>query len=120
MVMELPNLYLPILNGVEYPVAGRDDIAFVMPSIKKQFDNYTKFANADFPHIFSKEQLQGTYVQHATCFASVYIENRERKVCCKNLPLQAQLSAVQSFQINDFDHDGIIDILAAGLFSPDL
>lgn len=105
----------------EYTVAGRDMVASVLPSIKKKFDTYGKFATANFNDIFSKEQLSGSVNLKANNFASVYVENKggmnfEMHV----LPVRAQLSPIQTMLVKDFNLDGNLDILLAGNnFGPD-
>jgi hypothetical protein len=109
------------LKNKQYTVVNRDDIAAVIPSIKKKFDNYTKFAEAGFSEIYSDEELKDAHVLKATTFSSVYIENKGKAGFeMKDLPVQAQVSTIQSFQVHDFDKDGNPDILVAGNFySPD-
>ena len=109
------------LNNKEFTVAGRDQIASVLPSIKKKFDTYTKFADAEFNQIFSKDQLQNAQVYKATHFASTYLENEGNgKFSMHALPLEAQFSTIQSLQISDFNFDGNLDALISGNFySPD-
>jgi hypothetical protein len=109
------------IKGKEYTVVNRDQITSVMPSIKKKFDNYTKFSEADFASMFSKEELEDVYKLQATSLASAYIENQgEGSFMMHALPLQAQFSALQSILVDDYDSDGKLDALIAGNFyNPD-
>jgi hypothetical protein len=92
------------VNGTEYSIPNRDQITSVMPSIKKKFDTYTKFSEADFATLFSKEELQDALVLQATTFTSVYIENKGAgKFTTHALPVQAQVSAIQGMQVGDFN-----------------
>jgi hypothetical protein len=92
-----------------------------MPSIKKKFDTYAKFSDADFSAMFSNRELEDVYKLKATNFASTYIENKGGgRFDLHPLPLQAQFSAVQSIAAGDYDGDGHLDALIAGNFySPD-
>lgn len=102
-------------NKKEYTVAGRDQIASVLPSIKKRFDNYSKFADAEFYQIFSPADLQNSAVKKVTTFESVYLENKGNGIFVSSaLPIDAQFSTIQTTQISDFDKDGNLDILIAG------
>ncbi len=109
------------LNNKEFTVAGRDQIVSVLPSIKKKFDNYAKFADAPFNQVFSKDELENALVLKATNFTSIYLENKGGgKFSIHSLPIEAQFSTVQSIQVSDFDLDGSLDILLSGNFySPD-
>lgn len=117
----LKPIFSYYLNGKEYTIANRDQITSIMPSIKKKFDVYTKFAEASFSDIFSPQQIQGALILKATNFSSIYIENKGGgKFAMHPLPLQAQFSAIQSMQVDDYNADGNLDVLAAGNFySPD-
>jgi hypothetical protein len=109
------------LDGKEYTLANRDQISSVLPSIKKQFDNYTKFSEAGFSDIFKPADLHGAVVHKAVNFHSVYLENRGGGAFdIHPLPIEAQFSVIQSIQAGDFNHDGHLDILIAGnSYSPD-
>lgn len=109
------------LGDQEYTLANRDQITSVLPAIKKKFDTYTKFADADFSQIFSKEDLDGALIRKATKFASVYMENKGNgRFVLHDLPIEAQFSTIQSIQVKDFDGDGNLDALIAGnFFSPE-
>jgi hypothetical protein len=92
------------VNGTEYSIPNRDQITSVMPSIKKKFDTYTKFSEAEFATLFSKEELQDALVLQATTFASVYIENGGNgKFTTHTLPVLAQVSAIQDMEVGDFN-----------------
>jgi len=109
------------LKNKEYTVADRDQIVSVMPSIKKQFDMYSKFAASEFNQVFPAEKLEGAAKFSVTNFSSFYIENKGNdQFEMHPLPMQAQFSAVQSIQLADYDQDGKMDMLLAGNFySPD-
>lgn len=117
----LESILAYYLNGQEYTVASRDQITSVMPSIKKKFDTYTKFADAGFNQIFTSEDLKGATINKVTNFASVYVENKGNGIfVIHQLPVQAQFSTIQSMQVKDFNDDGNLDILIAGNnFNPD-
>jgi hypothetical protein len=109
------------LNGKEYTAVNRDQITSVMPSIKKKFDTYSKFSEADFASMFSTNELQDAYKLKASSLASTYIENKGGGNFEKHpLPVQAQFSAIQGIQVSDYDGDGLLDALIAGNFyNPD-
>ncbi len=109
------------LNGKEYTLVNRDQIASVMPSIKKKFDNYTKFSEVDFAGIFSKNELKDVFKLAATNLSSAYIENKGAgEFVLHTLPMHAQFSVIQSIIVHDYDEDGYLDALIAGNFyNPD-
>ncbi|MBA4166331.1 MAG: VCBS repeat-containing protein, partial [Chitinophagaceae bacterium] len=109
------------LNGGVCTVADRDQIATEIPAIKKKFDTYEKFASADFSNIFTPGELKNAMHLTARSFTSVYLENKGNgKFVMRSLPMEAQFSAVQSIQVQDFDGDGRLDAIVLGnYFSPD-
>lgn len=109
------------LDGKEYTIAGRDEIATRIPAIKKKFNTYEKFSAAAFPAIFSGDQLDDAIQYRATEFASVYIENKGGgQFEMRQLPVEAQFSVVRSILSQDFDGDGHTDLLVGGNdFNPD-
>ena len=108
-------------DGKEYAVANRDQISSVLPSIKKQFDNHTKFSEAGLSDLFTPTGLQEATVHKAINFKSVYLENMGGgRFEVHPLPVQAQFSAIQSMQAGDFNGDGHLDVLIAGNnYAPD-
>ena len=103
------------LNGLQYTLAGRDQVASVLPSVKKKFDTYTKFADAKFDEIFTPADLKNSVVHDVTTFGSVYIENKGAGIFKMHpLPMQAQFSTVRTMQAGDFNGDGNLDVLLAG------
>lgn len=59
--------------------------------------------------LFGEENVLEAYL-----FSSVILVNENGKLNIRKLPLAAQLSTVNGILINDFDDDGITDILIAG------
>ncbi len=109
------------LNGTEYPVSGRDQVASLLPSIKRKFDTYSKFASQSFHGVFSGSELKDALKLKVTTFSSSYFENKGNGIFSIHpLPIQAQFSTIQSFYISDFNNDTNLDILVGGNFySPD-
>ena len=109
------------LNGKECTLAGRDELSLVLPSMKKKFDTYKKFADAGFSQILAQADLKDALHLTATNFKSSLLENKGNgKFVMTPLPLEAQFSVVQSIQVGDFDGDGNLDAVISGnYFSPD-
>jgi enediyne biosynthesis protein E4 len=108
-------------SGIEYPLADRAKVASVLPVIKKKFDTYSKYAKAEFSQLFAPDLIKQSLILKATTFSSTYIENKgNNEFVLRDLPIEAQFSAVQSMHVKDFNRDGTLDVLLAGNFySPD-
>jgi hypothetical protein len=102
-------------NKKEYPVAYRDQIAEEIPSIKKQFDIYSKFAKTDITGLLNVFSNKPTVQLKANEFRSGWIENKgKNEFAFHPFPVQAQWAPVNAIIINDFNHDKQTDILLAG------
>ena len=110
----------PILTyfrqGQERIFVSKDELVAQIPSLKKRFLGYAKFAKSGFFDVFSNELLNGAAVLSAQQLASVWIENNNNQFIIRELPTETQFSTVQSMLADDFNGDGKVDILAAGNF----
>jgi ASPIC and UnbV/FG-GAP-like repeat len=113
----VPSLFLPAKDGKleEFPAYGRDEIAERIPTLKKRFDNYGKFADADMDQIFTPEMRKDAQRLKATMLQSCYLRNEGNgKFTMIPLPVQAQVSALNGMVADDYDGDGNLDVLING------
>ena len=107
------------MDGNEYPFNTRDELTRQMPSLKKRFLSYHKFAEATFDDIFSRGQVKEADQFTVHTFRSSYVENLGGlKFRLQELPLASQISTVHAITTDDFDRDGNIDVLVGGNFYP--
>ncbi|MEJ8840916.1 VCBS repeat-containing protein [Lacibacter sp. H375] len=109
--------YLKNKKGIlqEFIANGRDDVMDQIPALKKRYLSYSSFADAALKDIFLAEQWKGVEQHTASYFKTVVIRNNGNGVFrFEELPWQAQLSAVKDICIDDFDKDGIKDIVLTG------
>ncbi|MBN2173158.1 MAG: VCBS repeat-containing protein, partial [Bacteroidales bacterium] len=102
-------------TGNLVPVRGLECISNQIPSVLKKFPTNNLFAKATLKDIFGEENLQDALFYAATDFATCYIENTG-DFTFKVHPLvnRAQLSSVNTIQIDDFNSDTFLDVLIAG------
>lgn len=85
------------------------------PGFAKRFPTFESFARAEMKDLYPQDVLESALNLQTETFASCYFENTGRGEFVKReLPPEAQLSAIQSIVIDDVDGDGHPDILAAG------
>tara|TARA_R110002049_G_scaffold232088_8_gene404655 strand:+ start:5686 stop:8970 length:3285 start_codon:yes stop_codon:yes gene_type:complete len=101
-------------EGKQYPVRGRGCSSQQIPSIKDKFKNYESFAEATLVDVYSEESLEKALHYQVKSFASIYLENKGDRFIVHQLPIEAQLSCINTFLVEDFDKDGYLDILTAG------
>ena len=115
--MAIPSIYLPDQKGElkEFPAHGRDDIIDRLPSLKKRYDNYKKFAVATMDDIFPADKRKGGIRLMANMLQSCFIRNDGGgKFTMVPLPPEAQVSALNGMLADDFDGDGNLDVLISG------
>ena len=95
------------------PIRGRNCTSQQMPSIARKFPSFKSFAVADLPEIVGND-LNNALHYKAHLFSSVILINENGKLNSTRLPTEAQLSAVNSIVVKDFDNDGLKDILIGG------
>ena len=103
------------IMGENYPAPSRDEMIDQMRYMKKKFPRYIDYAQAGVKDVFSEEELATAYVVKSERFESSYIENLGNgKFSIKPLPIEAQFAPLYGLLSKDIDHDGHLDILAAG------
>lgn len=100
-----------------YPVANKDELGKQLPLLNKKFTDYKSFAGKTIEEIFTAEQLKDADILQVNRFESVYLENTgKRSFNLHKLPLEAQVSKIFAFHIEDVNQDGNLDVLLGGNF----
>jgi hypothetical protein len=102
------------LDGIEYPIASRDELARQLPLIKKQFTNYALYAKAKASDLLTPDRKKMSTVLQACHQQSIYLENTGGGFRMTPLPALAQWAPIQSLLVEDLDRDGHLDLLAVG------
>lgn len=115
------DIVLAKYNGNDMvPVRGRQCSSEQVPSIAQKFPNYSSFADAKLKDIYG-EGLEKGLSYKAHMFESVFLRNDNGKFTIEPLPASCQFSTIQSILVEDFDGDGIQDLLIAGnLFNAEI
>ena len=99
----------------QYPLRSRSCYLTQHPGFADRFPTYESFAKAEMKDLYPAEVLKSALHLQAETFASCYFENTGKgEFVKKDLPSEAQLSAINAIVIDDLDADGNPDILAAG------
>ncbi len=98
-----------------YPVAMKDDLVKQIPSLAGKFKKYDDYKDATIEDIFSSEVLNRSVKLNARYMEScVMINKGQGSFHITSLPVESQFSPVYAIYAEDFDHDGICDILLGG------
>lgn len=102
-------------NGRNYPLAGRDELLQVIPSLRSRYPSYAAFGASRIEDIFSSDELGRATVRQVRTFAtSIAVSNGKGAFTLQELPIEAQFAPVYAALPGDFDADGRIDLLLGG------
>ncbi len=105
------------LNGKNYPIYSKDDLAAQIGEINDKYPDYKSYADQTITDVFPKELLNEAILLKATNFSSSYLENKgNNQFELSSLPFHAQLSPIYAIQTGDFNGDGNLDMILAGNF----
>ena len=101
-----------------FPVATKDEMGKQIPSIiNARFSDYSNYAGKQIEDIFKPKELDGAEIKIINTFESVYLENLGgNKFKLSPLPILVQASKVMTMLLDDYDHDGIKDVIIGGNF----
>jgi hypothetical protein len=96
-----------------YLIAGRDEALEQVPSLKRRFTDYELFSESTASDFFGEE---ATKMQKMPIYQveSGILWNENGKLSWQVLPLLAQTAPIHAILVNDFNKDGIKDLLLAG------
>ncbi len=104
-------------QGLNVLFADKDLLVSQMPSLRKDFVEYQKYAEADFDDVFPAGKRKKARQLTAEMLESVWVENLGgEKWKVHVLPVEAQFSAVFAILPLDCDGDGMEDYLLGGNF----
>ena len=102
-------------NDKLFPVRDRLTLIKQFPFIGEKFTTFESFARAEIKDIFSADMLEKSLHLTVNNFATAYFENTgDGKFIECPMPVEAQLSAVNTILPADVNGDGIPDIIIAG------
>ncbi len=101
-------------NG-EFPFAQRSDLLKQLPYLNKNYPNYNSYADQEIKDIFIEDQLTSSIRLEVNELRSIVLWNNGSGVFdVKALPESAQLTSIYAITSDDFNGDGIVDLLLGG------
>ena len=98
-----------------YPVFGRDDFLKELTAKRELFPNYSTYAKATLPQIFTADEIKTAYNATANNFTTAWIENKGNfNFEWHVLPTLAQFSPVFGTILQDVNNDNNIDVILTG------
>jgi hypothetical protein len=98
-----------------YPVAMKDDLVKQIPSLAAKYQKYEDYKDQTIADIFSTEVLERSVKLSSRIMETcLMINNGNGSFKLIPFPIEAQFSPVYAIAADDFDHDGICDIIVGG------
>jgi hypothetical protein len=102
-------------QGNYYPVGSLDQLEKQLPSIKKKFRYYNKFANSSTNEIIELFNSKKYKTLEANELKTSYIENLgNNSFKISALPLGTQIAPINGILANDINDDGYLDLIMVG------
>ena len=103
-----------MIDGKEFPMAGRDEITKQLNYLKRKFLYFKNFAGQEIKNIFSTSQLKNSKLLYANEFQSFVFLNNGNGFEAKPLPIIAQSSSISVIETCDYNSDNNLDLLIFG------
>ncbi len=101
-------------NDTLYPMHNRENALKQIPGLEHRFKDYSSFGASTLADIYDADNLEESELFEAKTFSSSMLINTGEGFTLEKLPLLAQISAVFGIVYDDFDNDGIDDLVLAG------
>ena len=101
--------------GIRYPLRGFSCSTSQVPILKQQIGSYDLFAQMDVSQVYGDQRLKEALHLQAYIFSSLVLTNDGNGFfTTEKLPIEAQFSSINDFEISDFIGDEYPDILLVG------
>ena len=97
-----------------FPITGRDETLEQMTGLRKRFTDYKSYASATLDDVLALKPKTKVEKSKIVNLHSGIIWNEKGNFRWENLPLEAQTSPIYAIQVDDFNKDGIKDLLLCG------
>ena len=102
------------IQGKSYPMASRDEMTDQIVSLRQFFPTYDAYSEATIDDLLNETQKKTAKKIAVNCLQTVWFENINGKLIKHELPVEANFAPVHAIVLEDFNHDGNLDILMGG------
>ena len=103
-------------EGEIYPYPGRNLLLEQLPGLRSKFPRFRHYSGATIHEVLDPEQIENALTLKAYTMESTVFYLKEGKYKGRALPHEAQVSKVFDILVDDFNNDGIKDVLLVGNF----
>lgn len=109
----LINTYQPG-DDTAYPFPTYNDLTSEMPFLQKRITSHRQYAEMTYEDIFTNEEREGALKKEVQTMESAILTQRNGKYELESLPIEAQVSPIYAIVAEDFNDDGLLDLLLLG------
>ncbi|HAD11233.1 MAG TPA: RNA-binding protein, partial [Saprospirales bacterium] len=103
------------VQGKSYPLASLEDLTGQLPYLRKKFQYFKDYADAQVGDILTAAQIEAATHLTAQTLESGWLENQGNgKFAFHSFPTEAQIAPVQAIASLDANADGHMDLVLAG------
>ncbi len=104
-----------IIGGERHLLHERDLLISQIPGLRKKFPNYEQYAVAGIGEVLSPQNLPDSSVFYSYTLSSIVLYNEgDFNFKVRALPQLSQLAPVTTSLVEDFDGDGLPELITAG------
>jgi len=108
------QIFCTQIGGSYYPILDKDDFLSQLPSLKKELLYYKEYGKKSMTDLFPKAVLEKSKIVEVKILYSTLILSDQKGYKLVELPVEAQYSPIYSLLVEDFDNDGVKDVIAGG------
>lgn len=108
------QIFCSSVGGRYTPIIDKDDLVSQIPSLKKSLIYYKDYQGKYVEDILGQEMTSQATVFEAQVLASSMVLSSSQGYHLFELPQEAQYSPIHAVLLDDFDGDGIVDMVAGG------
>jgi enediyne biosynthesis protein E4 len=99
------------------PVHPRENLNLQIIGFRRKYITYKDYSKAGFDDLFTDEEKNGVLrLEAKELLSCLAFGDKKGGFTFKPLPWQAQTSPIYSFVVDDFNHDGHLDVVCTGNF----
>jgi hypothetical protein len=109
----MDQIYCTKIGEKYYPVLDKDELVSQLPVLRKDLLYFRDYSKRSIDQIFPSAIQQSKFLE-AKLLTSIVLLSNGGTYQIFELPLRAQFSPIYSLLVEDFDNDGIEDVIAGG------
>jgi hypothetical protein len=109
----MDQIYCTKIGEKYYPVLDKDELVSQLPVLRKDLLYFRDYSKRSIDQIFPSAIQQSKFLE-VKLLTSVVLLSNGGTYQIFELPLRAQFSPIYSLLVEDFDNDGIEDVIAGG------